>query len=156
MSRVPVILIRHAHAGQRRDWCGDDRLRPLSTRGHRQADRLPEALRECLPERVLSSPYTRCVQTVTPLAAGLGLRTETSEHLAEGAGPQALALVRSLAADKVAVCTHGDVIIDVLVALADEDRLDLGSHPRQAKGSAWVLQADLGVIVKATYLALPR
>jgi phosphohistidine phosphatase SixA len=61
------------------------------------------ALRAYRPQRVLSSPYTRCVQTVTPLAGGLGLRTETSEHLAEGAGRQALALVRSLADDEVAV-----------------------------------------------------
>jgi hypothetical protein len=66
-----------------------------------------------------------------------------------------LALIRSLAHDKVALCTHGDVITDVLVALADEDRLDLGPHPRQAKGSAWVLHADLGRFVKATYLASP-
>jgi 8-oxo-dGTP diphosphatase len=104
---------------------------------------------------VLSSPYTRCLQTVDPLAGGLGLRTETTEHLAEGAGPQALALIRSLALDKVALCTHGDVITDVLVALADEDRLDLGPHPRQDEGSAWILQADVGLFVKATYLASP-
>jgi hypothetical protein len=83
------------------------------------------------------------------------LRTETTEKLAEGAGPQALALIRSLADDKVVVCTHGDVITDVLVALADEDGLDLGPNPRQAKGSAWVLQPDLGRFVKATYLAPP-
>jgi 8-oxo-dGTP diphosphatase len=152
---MPVILIRHAHAGDRQDWCDDDRLRPLSTRGHRQAQHMPETLRSCLPRRVLSSPYTRCVQTVAPLAGCLGLPTETTEHLAEGAGPQALALIRSLVDDTVALCTHGDVITDVLVALADEDRLDLGANPRQAKGSAWVLQADLATFVKATYLA-PR
>jgi 8-oxo-dGTP diphosphatase len=151
---VPVVLIRHAHAGQRRDWRGDDRLRPFSTRGHRRADRLPETLRACRPQRVLSSPYARCVQIVTPLAGCLGLATETSEHLAEGAGPQALALIRLLADDKVTVCTHGDVITDVLVALADEDRLDLGPNPRQAKGSAWVLLADLGRFVKAIYIRL--
>jgi 8-oxo-dGTP diphosphatase len=56
---MPVILIRHGDAGQRQDWRGDDRLRPLSTRGHRQADRLPETLRSCLPQRVLSNPYIR-------------------------------------------------------------------------------------------------
>jgi 8-oxo-dGTP diphosphatase len=152
---MPVILIRHAHAGERHAWCGDDRLRPLSTRGHRQAQRLPETLRSCLPRRVLSSPYTRCLQTVAPLADCLGLPTEITEHLAEGAGPQALALIRSVANDTVALCTHGDVITDVLVALADEDRLDLEANPRQAKGSAWVLQADLTTFVKATYLAPP-
>lgn len=52
-----------------------------------------------------------------------------------------------------ALCTHGDVIADVLVALADEEYLDLGLRPRQSKGSAWVLDAEDGRFVKATYLA---
>jgi len=39
------------------------------------------------------------------------------------------------------------------VALADEDRLDLGPAPRQAKGSAWVLEAKRGRFVRATYIS---
>jgi hypothetical protein len=54
---------------------------------------------------------------------------------------------------KAAVCTHGDVIGEVLMALADKDGLDLGSDPRWAKGSAWVIEADLGRFVSATYVA---
>jgi hypothetical protein len=61
-------------------------------------------------------------------------------------------LVRSLHDSHVALCTHGDVIPEILVALADEDRLDLGSAPRQAKGSTWVLGSRNGRFVKATYL----
>ena len=102
---------------------------------------------------MLSSPYTRWEQTVTPLAGWLGERTELTEQLAEGNGPQALALIRSLAHHKAAVCTHGDVIAEVLVALVDEDHLDLGSKPRRAKGSAWVLEADPTRFIQATYLA---
>ena len=64
-----------------------------------------------------------------------------------------LALVRQLADHSVALCSHGDVIPDVLVALADEDRLDLGPAPRQAKGSAWVLEAKRGRFVRATYIS---
>ena len=41
------------------------------------------------------------------------------------------------------------------VALADEDRLDLGPRPRQAKGSVWVLDATGGRFTKATYLPPP-
>jgi 8-oxo-dGTP diphosphatase len=104
---------------------------------------------------VLSSPYTRCVETVTPLSTWLGVPTETSWELAEEAGRDALALIRSLAHEKVALCTHGDVIAEVLVNLAYEDRLDLGRHPRQAKGSAWVLESGDGRFVTATYLAPP-
>jgi 8-oxo-dGTP diphosphatase len=150
---VPVLLIRHAHAGSRKDWAGDDMDRPLSSKGRRQADALVGALEVFAPQRVLSSPYVRCVETVTPLATSLGLPIEPVEALAEGSGLEAVRLVRSLADDKVALCTHGDVIPEVLVALADEDRLDLGLRPRQAKGSVWVLEAHGHIFARATYLA---
>jgi hypothetical protein len=89
---------------------------------------------------------------VQPLAQDLGLKVEPSDALAEGAGPDALALVRSLHDSHVALCTHGDVIPEILVALADEDRLDLGSAPRQAKGSTWVLTSVKGRFVTARYV----
>ncbi|HLI01561.1 MAG TPA: phosphoglycerate mutase family protein [Acidimicrobiales bacterium] len=149
---MSVLLIRHAHAGARKDWGGDDHLRPLSGKGKRQAEALVELAEPFAPQRLLSSPYTRCLQTMEPLAAHLSLRVEPVKELAEGSGLAALALVRALADEKVALCTHGDVIPEILVALADEDRLDLGHRPRQAKGSAWVLDAHAGRFVRATYL----
>jgi 8-oxo-dGTP diphosphatase len=149
---VPVLLIRHAHAGTRRDWVGDDKLRPLSQKGYRQAVSLVRRLEGWGPGRILSSPYVRCVQTVQPLADDLGLKVEEVDELAEGAGLAALRLVRSLADRPIALCTHGDVIPEVLVALADEDRLDLGPAPHQAKGSTWVLENRRGQFVKASYI----
>ena len=156
LGHVPVVLIRHADAGNRQDWTGDDHLRPLSSRGRGQANRLVATLRPWSPQRVLSSPYTRCVETVDPLARSLGLEVEITKNLAEGVGAEALALLRAVADEKVALCTHGDVIAEILVALADEDRLNLGPKPRQSKGSAWVLQAVNGTFLSATYLAPDR
>ncbi len=149
---MPVLLIRHAQAGSRKDWEGDDRARPLTNKGRKQAAGLVRELDGWAVQRVLSSPYTRCVETVKPLARELGIKVEVTDQLAEGHGAEALALVRSLATEKAALCTHGDVIPDVLVPLADEDRLDLGPRPRQAKGSVWVLEADGARFVRATYL----
>jgi hypothetical protein len=80
------------------------------------------------------------------------LSIEIDDALAEGSGLAALALVRKVAQEKIAICTHGDVIPDILVALADEDHLDLGARPRQAKGSVWILDAEKGRFVKAVYL----
>jgi 8-oxo-dGTP diphosphatase len=150
--RVPVLLIRHANAGSRKEWVGDDRCRPLNDRGERQATALIEQIGLWSPTRVLSSPYVRCRQTVQPLADELGLKVEETGELEEGSGIAAIALVRSVAGTSVALCTHGDVIPEVLVSLADEDRLDLGPAPRQAKGSTWVLEAKKGRFVRATYL----
>jgi broad specificity phosphatase PhoE len=149
---VPLLLIRHAHAGTRRDHQGPDLTRRLSARGARQARSLVRTLEGYSPQRILSSPATRCVETVTPLAEALRVKIEADQALSEGAGLAALALVRSVAHEKIALCTHGDVIPEILVALADEDHLDLGPRPRQAKGSVWVLEAGRSRFVKAAYL----
>ncbi|MDQ6614170.1 MAG: histidine phosphatase family protein [Actinomycetota bacterium] len=149
---MTLLLIRHSHAGSRKDWSGDDRLRPLSAKGRRQARALVTQLEPWAPSRVLSSPYRRCIETVKPLADELGLKVEEVDELAEGAGHEAVALVRSLHDSHVALCTHGDVIPEILVALADEDRLDLGPAPRQAKGSTWVLNSKKGRFLTAIYV----
>ena len=47
----------------------------------------------------------RCVQTVEPLAAALGLEVELDERLAEGEGSCRAALLEE---DGVVACTHGD------------------------------------------------
>ena len=57
--------------------------------------------------RILSSPYVRCVQTVEPLAAALGLEVELDERLKEGKGDAAAELLRE---DGVVCCTHGDIV----------------------------------------------
>jgi phosphohistidine phosphatase SixA len=108
---VTSVLLRHASAGDREDWDGPDRLRPLDKRGRRQAAELVELLRPFELRRVVSSPYTRCVDTVVPLAAALGLPVEQDDCLAEGAGPGAQELVQE---DGVLACTHGDVVYEVL------------------------------------------
>jgi 8-oxo-dGTP diphosphatase len=106
---VSVILLRHASAGDRAAWTGDDRLRPLDKRGRAQAIALRDVLHGLGVERVLSSPYVRCMQTVAPLE----LEIVQDERLAEGAPVErTLELLREL--DSAVACTHGDVIEAVL------------------------------------------
>ncbi|MEP7180254.1 MAG: NUDIX hydrolase, partial [Pseudonocardiales bacterium] len=68
-----ILLVRHAKAGKRSEWRGEDRLRPLDPLGAQQARELAEFLRRFAPQRVISADVTRCMQTVEPLAASLGL-----------------------------------------------------------------------------------
>jgi broad specificity phosphatase PhoE len=93
----------------------------------------------------------RCVETMEPLGAAMAIKVEEADDLAEGQSLAAVTLVRSLAGDNVAVCTHGDVIAEILVTLADEDRVDLGPNPRQAKGSVWLLDGCDGSFTSARY-----
>ena len=107
---MKVILYRHASAGKRSEWDGDDRLRPIDARGVQQAETLVDELREASFERILSSPYVRCVQSVEPLARARGLTVEADEALAEGEGAgAAIALFRRADTDLVA-CVHGDLL----------------------------------------------
>lgn len=127
-----ILLIRHASAGRRDEWSGDDRLRPLDERGHRRAQALVELLAPYRIERIVSSPYVRCVQTVEPLAAACDLEVEPREELAEERQHiDAAGLLRSLAEEDVAVCTHGGI-----------ERL-IGGIEEYRKGQVVVLDEDL-------------
>lgn len=105
------VLLRHASAGDRDGWDGPDLLRPLDRRGRRQAAELVELLRPYGLRRILSSPYVRCLETVEPLGAALGLPVEEDERLTEGAGPGARELLQE---DGVLACTHGDIVFEML------------------------------------------
>jgi broad specificity phosphatase PhoE len=156
---VTIYLIRHADAGSRARWTSDDRLRPLTPEGRYQAADLAGLLHGVGIEAIRSSPYRRCIETVAPLAAATGLVAKVDLRLTEGPAAGALRLVRTLAREdaQAALCSHGDVIPDVLAALQQEDGLNLGPAPRCQKGSIWVLDAnDDGVFVKAAYVAPPK
>ena len=131
-----MLVIRHARAGKRREWTGNDRLRPLDDRGRAQAHALVAELAAFPLERILSSPYDRCVQTVEPLATARGVQVEIVDELAEehqaGAGVE---LARASAGKPVALCVHGglsDVVFEV----------------NQKKGEALVVDAERRVVAR--------
>lgn len=147
---MAVLLVRHAVAVARHRWAGADDERPLTDRGRAQADALAGRLLPLGPTDVASSPSRRCVDTVAPLAAAAGLEVRAAGALAEGNGEAAADLVRTLLAapGTALLCTHGDVIPDVLDALAVEAE-------RCQKGSTWVLDADGAGRVRGRYLPPP-
>jgi broad specificity phosphatase PhoE len=151
---LAVFLVRHARAGDRQKWKGPNHLRPLSKKGRKQAERLAALLATKGIGRIVSSPFERCIQTVLPLADRLRLEVETDDVLAEGApAEKTLRLVRDIAPDDPALCTHGDVIATLLDALVREDGLKLPQPYPYAKGSTWVLETDAsGRFVAAKYL----
>ena len=130
---MAIILLRHAKAGDRDEWSGDDALRPLSKPGRRQAEAMVETLKAFRLTRILSSPSVRCVETVAPLAAARGLKVEESDVLAEGAGSKdALILIRELEDDAV-LCTHGDVLMHLIRTLTKR-------YWDTPKGGGWLLE----------------
>jgi phosphohistidine phosphatase SixA len=125
-----ILIIRHARAGERAEWSGDDRRRPLDKRGREQAADLVGALSDYEVARVLSSPYDRCVQTVEPLAEARGLEVEIRDELGEERQLEdGVELVRSLLGQDVAVCGHGG-LSDELVGVSQKkgETLVLDEH----------------------------
>jgi 8-oxo-dGTP diphosphatase len=145
-------LIRHAHAGSRSEWDQPDRARPLSDKGKEQAEYLVELLAERPVGRILSSPARRCMQTVEPLAAARGLEIEESRPLLEGSDDaEALEILRELSDENPVLCSHGDLIPDLIRALTLSGMEITGSSGNK-KGSIWVLESDRGLFIKAEYL----
>lgn len=123
----PVVLVRHAKATPRKHWRGDDSLRPLAPEGDRQAVSLVPLLATLAPGQVLTSPSTRCVQTISPFCQSVGTHATAVPELSEGDFARdpdaALGLVESLLAARVrggravVVCTHRPVLDAVLAHL---------------------------------------
>ena len=148
---IECYLVRHADAGSR--GIQNDHQRRLSKRGRAQADRLVGALSAVGATELRSSPFARCMETLAPLGTALALPVEPDMHLGEGSGPtHALAAIER-ATIPLILCSHGDVIGDVM-DLISRRGVDLADD-RLAKASTWIITVDNGVIVSARYLPPP-
>lgn len=157
-----LLLVRHAKAGSRSDWKGDDDLRPLSKAGRAQAAAVADLLPHYGPDRISAAPLLRCRATVDPLAAALGLPVAEEPLLSEAcysADPDAtLSRVRELVAQPgvTVVSSQGGVIPHVVAAVGRDAAVavDLDDVPSR-KGSAWVLTLRDGALVAADYVREP-
>lgn len=124
LDTVPFVLARHAKAKPRSGWTRAEGDRPLATSGVRQSKALSSLLMAWRPERIRSSPWKRCVQTVTPYAARLGLQIKTipalTEHAAKRDPDKAVRSLQKLLtkARPQVVCTHRPVLPILLPDLA--------------------------------------
>jgi len=135
-----LYLVRHASAGVRDDSDPCDRDRPLDPTGLDQAVRITEWLHHESPSAVISSPLLRCRQTVEPLAAALGLDMTTDDRLAEGTDlDRAWGLIESVAASSAVLCSHGDLIPEI-VSRCQRRGMVIPGKSGCSKGSVWTLR----------------
>jgi broad specificity phosphatase PhoE len=148
---VTIYLVRHGRAGDRSKWEGPDDLRPLSKVGRRQALGLVELVEDRPIDRIVSSPYVRCRQSVEPLAEQRRLPVDLADELTEGAPlAAALRLVDKVTHEHAVLCTHGDVLTELLSHF-ERQGLALGKSAKLEKGSVWELDVDEGQVVSARY-----
>jgi 8-oxo-dGTP diphosphatase len=142
-----IALVRHAKAGSRSNWDGDDALRPLSGSGREQARQLDALLGLFGPDRVVTAPPVRCRDSVVPIAERLGLTIDEEPLLGEAAylddPAAALARLRELASVRgvTVACSQGGAIPGLVGTLATGAGLP-GVDPDDVpakKGSTWLL-----------------
>jgi phosphohistidine phosphatase SixA len=155
---MELIVVRHAHAGSRRDWPGDDISRPLTQRGRDEADRIALQFCQHLTTRLVSSPRLRCLQTLEPLAAKLGTEVTVDQRLDEQpCTADLLALIDEFADAPTMISTHGDVVPEVLRVLRDERGLSIVDPLNWPKASAWVISRNAdGSFDTATFFGPPN
>jgi 8-oxo-(d)GTP phosphatase len=140
-----VLLVRHASAGSRSKWEGDDALRPLDEDGEDQADELVRLLSRFGVETIVSADYVRCVDTVRPLSEALGVPVDQEPLLSERGFPghedEAVELVRGLGSPGGAVvaCSQAGVIPALVERLAAHADVELDGDLTVKKGGVWAL-----------------
>ena len=155
MSTSDVIyLVRHAKAGERRAWTGDDVARPLSRQGWKQAHAVSERLTAKGVSIIHSSPYIRCVQTVEPLAELLGTEIEVDDRLAEDSPFEPVLDLLAHVDSSAVLCSHGDVIPATIEALVRRG-MQVQSGVDWRKATVWVLRRTGDRITKGKVWAPP-
>ncbi len=140
MSKADVIyLVRHAKAGERRVWNGDDVARPLSKLGWKQAEAIAKRLASGGATTLHASPSVRCAQTLEPLAGRLGVDVQLDERLYEGEPFEPVLELLAEVDSGAVLCSHGDIIPAVIEALVRRG-MEVQSPPDWRKGSIWVLK----------------
>lgn len=151
---MSLFLVRHAKAGKRKEWDGDDELRPLDKIGRLQAEAIALRLAGKSPGDLYSSRYLRCVQTLEPLAERLGTTVAVNDHLTEGADWRATIEWMTTLEDGSVLCSHGDVIPDVIAAL-ERRGMDIAGDPDWRKATVWVLERNGNTFAKSKVWSPP-
>lgn len=123
LATVPLIVVRHGKAKPRSSWARAEGDRPLAATGKRQVLAVTRLLRCWSPEKIDSSPWLRCLSTVTPYAKKYGVPIKTRNPLTEAGHrhhPEKVVRLVDRWVEKAvprAACTHRPVLPTVLKAL---------------------------------------
>ncbi len=118
-----ITVLRHGKAIPPGDWDGPDATRPLLHRGLDQAMSAAPSIAAYGPVRLVSSPATRCLTTIEPVARITGLEVKVVVGISQdayvaGAAKSAKQIEKRLARrQNVVLCSHGPVIPELVEAI---------------------------------------
>lgn len=154
-SAGTIHLVRHASAGTRDELDPDDANRTLDKEGRQQREAIRNLLMNHPITRIGSSNFVRCVETVQPLAERLGIPVEREVALIEGSHPhRTVGLIHDLQQEAAVLCTHGDVIGDLIGHLFAAG-VPMEGPMAWDKGSIWTLRTIGGRVMSGEYTPPP-
>jgi 8-oxo-dGTP diphosphatase len=86
-----------------------------------------------------ASPYVRCMQTLEPLGALVGLPVQAEQRLFEDEPFEPVLDLINEVKDGAVLCSHGDIIPAVINALVRRG-MEVETPPDWGKASVWVLR----------------
>lgn len=152
-----VLVVRHATAGRKSRFSGNDSERPLDKRGRAQAEALVPQLLAFGATDIYAADRVRCHQTVQPLAQELGVAVHNETSLTEESyagnrkrGRQRVLHIAQQSGTPV-ICTQGKVIPDLIAWWCERDGVS-PDKSRNHKGSTWVMSLSGGKLVAADHI----
>lgn len=124
LRTTPLLVLRHAKAKPRSSWSRAEQERPLAATGRRQALAVRDLVGVWAPERLVSSPWRRCVETLAPVVKDTRLPLKTKSAFTETTAREKPKKTRRAMRDLLSrrqplvVCVHRPVI-PVLLAEID-------------------------------------
>lgn len=121
-----VIALRHGKALAASNWDGTDASRPLLDQGIQQAKSSAAGIAAYGPQKLITSPAVRCVETIRPLSVALDKSVETSKKISQdtweaGESDMAAVVAKRLSRRRNAVlCSHGPVLPEIVHQLAEQ------------------------------------
>lgn len=138
LYRPPIVVLRHASAGERAGWPGPDHERPLDSTGSKDAVELAAVLACFGPTTLVSAEPLRCQQTLSPLAESIGETVRLDAAFNEETDPVLAARhLRELATSGIGtvVCSQGALIPALLAEVSGQT----AARYHTGKGEGWVL-----------------
>jgi phosphohistidine phosphatase SixA len=157
-AQVQVLsVIRHAEAGDRERFVGDDSLRPLTRQGRRQANALSKRLSDSTLD-LITSPYLRCVETISPTSARLHRAMMLASWLVEGEpADEALYQLVELTGEigGLVACTHQDVMVGMVDVVLTAGAVP-SFEPNFEKAATAEFTIVSGKVVAVSFVAPPK
>lgn len=142
LETKPLIILRHAKAMARSDWKGgkavEDGRRPLHEFGKQQAKALIPTIAAFGPKQVVSSPWKRCKDTVTPYATKKKLAVIERHQLSELGNAKRPSRTSDVIQDfvernkSVLICSHRPSLPTILKTLSSYAPLSLRKQINEA------------------------